>query len=180
MLLDLWLRECSVSMQDFQHVSKCPKRQFMLPLHQQQVPAHSSFLHAVPVLPKCHHCAQKGICWVHSCKSSSRGTNRLLKTKLRTRNLSACHLYYLFCFICLLIAHEQGMEILPGSRASQRTQHLEYYPVLLCAAGSVFQSSSPALPVMRIALCTPRCQWWEEHMLGTTVNPRVRWNQQEK
>lgn len=89
-------------------------------------------------LLKCHCCAQEGICWVHSRKCSLRGTNRLLKTKLRSRNLSACHLYYLLCFIGLHTVHGQRMETLPGSCASQRTLSPEILSCLVvCSRFSI-------------------------------------------
>lgn len=112
--LCLWIFGWEDAFKTFKIFSMCPNHWFMLPLLAAGISRFFSpllWLHcAVPVFSKCHHCAQEGICWVHSCKCSLRGTNRLLKTKLRSRNLSACHLYYLFCFVCLHSVCGQRME----------------------------------------------------------------------
>lgn len=136
----------------------------------------------MPVFSKCHHCAQEGIHWVHSCKCSLRGTNRLLKTKLRSRNLSACHLYYLLCSVCLHTVHRQRMEALPGSCASQRTLSPEILSCLVvCSRFSVSEQQAWVASLSCGLLCAHQGADGERHTcLGQMLTRRVGWNQWEE
>jgi len=124
-----------ITLEIFSTLNKCPNHWFLLPLH-----CSRSFHSAITVMG--------GIYWVHSCKCSLRGTNRLLKTKLRSRNLSACHLYYLFfCFVCLHAGYGQRMEALPRSCMSQRSPSPEKLSCLAVWSRFSISKQSPVCHV---------------------------------
>lgn len=174
-----WENALKANIQDFHRMSKCPNHWFVLPFHWQQVPADSSFLrfHYAMLCQSFHSAITvlRGIYWVHSCKYFLKGTNRLLKTKLRSRNLSACHLYYLFCFICFHAVYGRRMETLPRSCASQRILSPE---ILSClAVYSRFSISEQQARVASLScglLCAHIGVDGKRHicMLGMNVNPK--------
>lgn len=148
-----------ITLKIFSTLNKCPNHWFVLPLH-----GSRSFHSAITVMG--------GIYWVHSCKCSLRGTNRLLKTKLRSRNLSACHLYYLFFFLRLpprCVWTENGN--------SAKILHVAEIPVTwkIILSSYVQQCFKAAGPVSCGLLCAHlgvRDGKRQTCMLGVNMNPK--------